>query len=114
MSRSCGHSETECSACFRDRIRSIGFTGYRVSKNLTRDRTKRNDRELGAYRAARKEGIQPNGTSQKQVDEARALSDELGVAYRGDRLIETAEKAGLASSRQFTVGEKEVIRRGHR
>lgn len=41
------------------------------------------DSELAAYRAARAEGIQPDGTSMAKVEKAKKISDATGVAYGG-------------------------------
>jgi hypothetical protein len=43
--------------------------------------TKKWDGELAAYRDARAQGIQPAGTTMKKINEARAASDKLGVAF---------------------------------
>lgn len=47
---------------------------------------KRWDGELNAYAAARSEGIQPAGTTMRAVQEARAASDKLGVAYNAESM----------------------------
>lgn len=39
------------------------------------------DKELDAYKAARKQGIQPAGTTMKAVKEALDKSDKMGKAY---------------------------------
>lgn len=39
------------------------------------------DRELAAYRDARKAGIQPAGTTQAAIDAANAVSDRYGAAF---------------------------------
>jgi hypothetical protein len=39
------------------------------------------DAELNAYSAARKEGIQPAGTSLRAVQDARTKSDKAGKAF---------------------------------
>jgi hypothetical protein len=54
------------------------------SKGLDGTAQKRWDGELAAYRAARKEGIQPDGTRMHQITEARKLSDAAGAAYGRD------------------------------
>lgn len=41
------------------------------------------DRELRAYKRARAEGIQPDGTQMHQVEAAKKISDATGVAYGG-------------------------------
>lgn len=42
---------------------------------------KHTDNELAEYRALRKEGIQPAGTTRKALDEAKAISDRAGGAF---------------------------------
>lgn len=39
--------------------------------------------ELSAYRDARAAGIQPAGTSMKQIDQANRISDQTGSAFSG-------------------------------
>lgn len=41
------------------------------------------DRDLDAYRDARRQGIQPAATSRASVDRAVAISDATGTAYQG-------------------------------
>ena len=54
------------------------------SKGLDGTTQKKWDGELAAYRAARAEGIQPDGTRMHQITEARKLSDAAGAAYGRD------------------------------
>lgn len=42
------------------------------------------DRELAAYRDARRQGIQPEGTTMKRIHEALDASDKAGAAYGRD------------------------------
>jgi hypothetical protein len=44
------------------------------------------DAELSAYRDARSQGIQPSGTTMKKINEAKAASDKLGVAYNAESM----------------------------
>lgn len=44
---------------------------------------KSQDRELRAYKRARAQGVQPEGTQMHQVEDAMRKSDALGVAYGG-------------------------------
>jgi hypothetical protein len=41
--------------------------------------------ELQAYRDARKEGIQPAGTTMKKIVEAKEASENLGRAYNAEK-----------------------------
>lgn len=54
------------------------------SRGLDGSKQKRWNAELDRYRAARKEGIQPDGTTMAKVIEAQKLSDEKGAAYGRD------------------------------
>jgi len=44
--------------------------------------SKKWDAELQAYRDARKQGIQPAGTSMRKIREAVEISNKTGVAYQ--------------------------------
>ena len=44
--------------------------------------------ELEAYRSARAQGIQPNGTKRKQIEAAHQASERLGVAYDGNTMVQ--------------------------
>lgn len=43
---------------------------------------KHNDKELSAYRDARKQGIQPRSTKMKDIQTATKISDAVGKAYK--------------------------------
>lgn len=45
------------------------------------DINKRGERELQAYRDAKSQGINPDGTTMAKVEEAVRISNETGVAY---------------------------------
>jgi hypothetical protein len=62
----------------------VGVYHVAVSKGFDGTTQKKWDRELDAYKAARKEGIKPDGTKHKKIDEARRLSDAAGAAYGRD------------------------------
>lgn len=67
-------------------LRDAGVRTYLASPSKGLDGTaqKRWDKELAAYRAARRQGIQPDGTTRAKVTEAVRLSDEAGAAYGRD------------------------------
>jgi len=44
---------------------------------------KQTDKELALYRAARKQGIQPESTRTKDIQSAIEISNKTGVAYGG-------------------------------
>lgn len=68
--------------CLRDK----GTKTYLASPSKGLDGTaqKRWDGELDRYRAARKEGIRPDGTTMPKVMDAIRRSDEAGAAYGRD------------------------------
>lgn len=68
--------------CLRDK----GTRTYLAapSRGLDGSAQKRWDAELGRYHAARREGIQPDGTTMPKVMEAIRKSDEAGAAYGRD------------------------------
>lgn len=67
-------------------LQDAGTGTYLVKASLNQDATaqKRWDRELHDYHALRKEGIQPDGTVRRKIDEAKRLSDDAGAAYGRD------------------------------
>lgn len=54
------------------------------SKGLDGTAQKRWDGELSQYRDARRQGVQPDGTTARAVTEAMRLSDAAGAAYGRD------------------------------
>ena len=44
------------------------------------------NKELDAYKAARAQGIQPNGTSMKKIQEAVKASEIMGRPYDGNKM----------------------------
>ena len=50
-------------------------------KNRLNISTRKWDKELQAYRDARAQGIQPDGTSMKKIEQAVKISNETGKAY---------------------------------
>jgi hypothetical protein len=56
---------------------------FRLNPNLAdTGKQKAWDRELDSYEAARNQGVEPRGTSQKLIDEAMRTSEATGVAYQ--------------------------------
>ncbi len=51
------------------------------------------DRELEAYRDARRQGIQPEGTSMAHIHQALDASDRAGAAYGRDFAVATPVEA---------------------
>lgn len=67
-------------------LQDAGIRTYLVRASMNEDGTaqKKWDRELESYRLARKEGIRPDGTTTRKIDEAKRLSDTAGAAYGRD------------------------------
>lgn len=45
------------------------------------------DREIQAYRDARRQGVQPSGTTMKQVQDAMEISQRTGKAFQADDVM---------------------------
>ncbi|QIA28796.1 hypothetical protein [Streptomyces phage JXY1] len=58
--------------------------GLQLNPNLSNTgATKAWDAELQAYRDARRQGVQPSGTTMDKINQAMEISDKTGVAYKG-------------------------------
>lgn len=68
--------------CLQDA--GIGTYLVKISKGEDGTAQKKWDRELSDYAKLRKEGVQPDGTFRKKIDEAKRLSDNAGAAYGRD------------------------------
>lgn len=66
------------------RAASITTSGASPSKGLDMTSRKAWDRELDAYRSARRQGIQPDGTTMPKIEAAIRASDAAGAAYGRD------------------------------
>lgn len=74
-----GESHPTFGACVRSKGLRIGYCRSHVGWDTTRE--KNHDKELELYRQARSEGIQPDGTYRRQVENAMKASDMVGEAY---------------------------------
>jgi hypothetical protein len=66
--------------CFGCKALSLSMNTGEANSNLNIS-AKKWDKELQAYRNARAQGIQPDGTSMKQIEKAVKISNETGKAY---------------------------------
>lgn len=66
--------------CFGCKVSSIQLNAGDAKSNIGMSR-KKWDGELEAYRDARAQGIQPGGTSMRQIEAAHRASEKLGRAY---------------------------------
>ncbi len=78
--------KTKTHRTYAECLRDKNTTTYLAapSRGLDGTRQRQWDRELERYRAARKQGIQPDGTKMAKVVEAERLSDAAGAAYGRD------------------------------
>ena len=81
------HEHTEyVEGCFTCKISTLVMgTGDASGNRLISG--KKWDNELQFYRDARRQGIQPAGTSTKQIEAAFKASDNLGSAYNAERMM---------------------------
>lgn len=68
--------------------RRSNITTAALNPDFSRNREKRWNAELDAYNAARKEGIEPDGTTFAAIDRARRISDATGKPYNGERPLD--------------------------
>lgn len=67
--------------CFGCKVGTLVMNAGEANSNLSMS-SKKWDKELQAYRDARSQGIQPSGTSMKQVRQAVEISNKTGEAYK--------------------------------
>jgi hypothetical protein len=72
------HSKCEYDPCFSCKARSLQLGVGDAGRSMS---ARKWDAELNAYSAARKQGIQPAGTTMNKVEEALKLSDKAGKAF---------------------------------
>ena len=68
----------EVEGCFGCKISTLELAPGDARKPIAQ---KKWDGELAAYRAARAEGIQPGGTTWRQINAAREASEKLNKPY---------------------------------
>lgn len=66
-------------ACIRAKGLRIGYSRSAAGWDATREKAWTKD--LDAYSAAKRQGVQPAGTSRRQVEAAMQASDMTGMAY---------------------------------
>lgn len=71
--------------CFGCKIGTIQLSPGDASSNKLMS-TKKHNAELEAYRQARKQGIQPAGTTMKKIQEAHRASEVLGEPYKAGQM----------------------------
>lgn len=84
--------------CFGCKAASVSILGYikpRESGWVARDKQKAWDSECDNYRAAVKEGIEPDATNRRSVELAREISDQSGVGYGTKQFKDYSTKRAL-------------------
>jgi hypothetical protein len=71
--------------CFGCKIGTLELSPGDASSNKLINSKKFNS-ELEAYRSARKQGIQPAGTTMEKIQEAHRASEVMGEAYKADSM----------------------------
>lgn len=66
--------------CLRSKGVRVAYCNSANNQDYTAQ--KKWDRNLDAYRELRKQGVQPSGSSPRQVRAAEAISDMTGEAYK--------------------------------
>lgn len=86
MSRCTSGCRTQDHASYADCLKDKAVKTFLASPSKGLDGTaqKNWDAELSAYRSARREGIQPEGTTMAKVTQAIKASDKAGAAYGRD------------------------------
>lgn len=77
--------------CIRAKNAGIAYANSANGSDYTAQ--KKWDAELDAYRAARAEGIQPDGTTMPKIRAALEASDKAGAAYGRDFAVATPMEA---------------------
>ena len=73
----------EIEGCFGCKVMSLQVNGGDAKRDIS---DKKWTAELKAYEDARRQGIQPNGTSMAQIQAAHKASEALGKPYDGDTM----------------------------
>ena len=69
--------------CFGCKVRTLEMNSGDAGRAESMPQ-KKWDKELDAYKAARKQGVQPAGTSMAKIQEALDKSDKTGKAYNAN------------------------------
>jgi len=95
IEKSASDERIECGRCWRARILTIsnGFTPTRTvgAGQVDPDASREWEGHLDEYARARAEGIQPATTERKDVQAAKAFSDEMGEAFDAGAMGRMAE-----------------------
>lgn len=87
--------------CMRSKRQMVGFAASARGADKTRDKLW--DRELDLYAAARRQGIEPDGTGMAKIEFALSQSEEHGMAYGRDFRVTPDGKGGYDAVSHATV-----------
>lgn len=80
------------------RAKNVRVAYCQSVKGLDATRQKKWDRSLEAYASAKKQGMQPDGTTPTKVRYAEEASSALGAAYGTPEFTKAAEKKAMERS----------------
>ena len=84
------HSNCDSDPCFGCKAKGLQLsTGDANSQSFMSK--KKYNKEMDAYKEARRQGIQPGGTTMQKIEAAHKASEALGKPYNGNSMI-SAEK----------------------
>ena len=75
----------EVENCFGCKIGNLQFD-LGAAKSNGVPHAKEHDKELGSYYDALRQGIEPVSTKKKDIDAAVRLSNDMGVAFDGNKI----------------------------
>ena len=75
----------EVDGCFGCKIGNLQFD-LGAAKSNGVPHAKEHDKELGSYYDALRQGIEPVSTKKKDIDAAVRLSNDMGVAFDGNKI----------------------------
>lgn len=75
----------EVEDCFGCKIGNLQFD-LGAAKSNGVPHAKEHDKELGSYYDALRQGIEPVSTKKKDIDAAVRLSNDMGVAFDGNKI----------------------------
>lgn len=75
----------EVEGCFGCKIGNLQFD-LGAAKSNGVPHAKEHDKELGSYYDALRQGIEPVSTKKKDIDAAVRLSNDMGVAFDGNKI----------------------------
>lgn len=96
-------NHTSYGECMRSKRQMVGFARSAYGADKTRDNLW--NRELDMYAAARRQGIEPDGTGMAKIEFALKQSEEHGMAYGRDFRVAPNGKGGFDAVSHAQVAE---------